>query len=83
MCWLSCKINWSPVFWGLLLQFGFGLFTLRWEVGRNIFGCLGNKTTDLLSYAVDGSAFVYGDLLVKKEAVFAFQVGISILSTQY
>lgn len=74
MIGLYNQINWSPVFWGLLLQFGFGLFTLRWEVGRNIFGCLGNKTTDLLGYAVNGSAFVYGDLLVKKEGVFAFQV---------
>ncbi|KAF5279900.1 hypothetical protein FQA39_LY18198 [Lamprigera yunnana] len=81
--WLFCKypehIKWRPILWGLILQFLFGLLTIRWDVGRNIFKCIGNKTTTFLSYATDGAAFVYGDLLVYKEAVFAFQA----LSTIY
>ncbi|KAF5294327.1 hypothetical protein FQR65_LT10780 [Abscondita terminalis] len=81
--WLFCKhpghINWRPIIWGLILQFVFGLITIRWETGRNIFECVGNKTTTFLNYATDGAAFVYGDLLVYKEAVFAFQA----LSTIY
>ncbi|XP_031330960.1 solute carrier family 28 member 3-like isoform X2 [Photinus pyralis] len=80
---LFCKhprhIKWRPVFWGLILQFGFGLLTIRWDVGRNIFDCLGNKTSKFLSYASNGSAFVYGEFLVYREAVFAFQA----LSTIY
>ncbi|KAF2904936.1 hypothetical protein ILUMI_01239 [Ignelater luminosus] len=73
------QINWNLVIWGLLIQFAFGLLTIRWDVGRNIFECLGNKTTIFLGYAMDGSAFVYGDYLVHEIAVFAFQA----LSTIY
>ena len=29
--------------WGLILQFIFGLIILRWDVGRAVIGCLGNK----------------------------------------
>ncbi|KAK5638673.1 hypothetical protein RI129_012968 [Pyrocoelia pectoralis] len=80
---LLCKhpghIKWRPVLWGLILQFGFGLLTIRWDVGRQIFDCLGNRTATFLHYASDGAAFVYGDFLVYKEAVFAFQA----LSTIY
>lgn len=49
---------------------------VRWPTGRNVFDCVGNKTAAFLGYAVNGSAFVYGDLLVVKEQVFAFNVSI-------
>lgn len=66
-------IPWRTVFWGLILQFVFGLFTIRWEVGRNIFRCFGDKVTTFLNYAQAGAAFVYTDYLVYDVGVFAFQ----------
>lgn len=68
------QINWDTVAWGLILQFVFGLLTIRWETGRNIFGCAGDKVTLFLGYATNGSAFVYGNELVYVDKVFAFQV---------
>lgn len=66
-------IPWRTVFWGVILQFGFGVFTIRWEVGRNIFRCFGDKVTTFLTYAQAGAAFVYSDYLVYDIGVFAFQ----------
>lgn len=67
------KIRWRPVLVGLLLQFAFGLFTLRWKTGQLIFECFGNKTTTFLSYTNAGAGFVYGELLLENN-VFAFKV---------
>ena len=36
-------IRWRHVMWGLCLQFVFGLLILRWNIGHNIFNCLGKK----------------------------------------
>lgn len=47
---------------------------IRWEVGRSIFDCIGNKATTFMKYTDEGSAFVYGDDLVKKVPIFAFEV---------
>lgn len=47
------------------------------EIGRLIFGCIGDKTAYFLNYAVHGSSFVFGDMLVKQERVFAFAVRIA------
>ncbi|CAD6217221.1 GSCOCG00004731001-RA-CDS [Cotesia congregata] len=65
------KINWRPVIWGLILQFGFGILTIRWSVGRMIFQCLSNKVAKFLNYAESGSKFVFSDQLVDSK-VFAF-----------
>lgn len=35
------KVNWRPVILGVTCQILLGLFTIRWEVGRAIFDCLG------------------------------------------
>lgn len=35
------KVNWRPVFLGVTCQILLGLFTMRWDVGRSIFDCLG------------------------------------------
>lgn len=35
------KVNWRPVFLGVTCQILLGLFTIRWDVGRSIFDCLG------------------------------------------
>lgn len=58
----------------MILQFTFGLLTIRWDTGREIFDCVGDKVNVFLGYAVNGSAFVYGDFLVYEEGVFAFKV---------
>ncbi|CAH2015190.1 unnamed protein product [Acanthoscelides obtectus] len=72
-------IPWKTILWGLILQFFFGLLTIRWEVGRNILECIGAKVNILLDYAFEGAAFTYGDFLVHEQAVFAFKA----LSTIY
>ena len=36
-------VVWRHIVWGLILQFIFGLIILRWDVGRAVIGCLGNK----------------------------------------
>ncbi|XP_053598836.1 solute carrier family 28 member 3 [Microplitis demolitor] len=65
------KINWRPVIWGLILQFGFGLLTIRWSVGRLMFQCISGKVAKFLNYAESGSKFVFSDHLVDAK-VFAF-----------
>lgn len=57
-----------------MLQFLFGLFTIRWEIGRNILQCCGDKVNVFLNYAFQGAAFTYGDFLINQQAVFAFKV---------
>lgn len=59
---------------GVILQFLFGLFCIRMEIGRSIFGCLGDKVATFFSYAKIGAAFVYGNDLVYVFKVFAFSV---------
>ncbi|EZA61523.1 hypothetical protein DMN91_003553 [Ooceraea biroi] len=75
--WLFSKhpgqVNWRPVFWGLILQFTFGLITLRWPVGRSIFQCLSGKVASFLDFAKAGAAFVFSEDIVSK-GVFAFAV---------
>ncbi|XP_046623796.1 solute carrier family 28 member 3 [Neodiprion virginianus] len=65
-------INWTPVFWGIILQFCFGLFTIRWSVGRAIFQCISDKMATFLNYTVEGATFVFSETLVSTYAVFAF-----------
>ncbi|VEN59312.1 unnamed protein product [Callosobruchus maculatus] len=72
-------IPWKTILWGLILQFMFGLITIRWKVGRNILECLGDKVNILLGYAFEGAAFTYGEFLVNDKLVFAFRA----LSTIY
>uniref|UniRef100_A0A1B0GGV0 Putative concentrative na+-nucleoside cotransporter cnt1/cnt2 n=1 Tax=Lutzomyia longipalpis TaxID=7200 RepID=A0A1B0GGV0_LUTLO len=66
-------VNWRPVIMGTILQFLLGLFCIRWDVGRSIFDCIGQKVTTFLNYANDGAQFVYGEFLIS-EGVFAFFV---------
>ncbi|KAH0953201.1 hypothetical protein HN011_008798 [Eciton burchellii] len=69
------QVNWRPVVWGLILQFIFGLITLRWPVGRSIFQCLSGKVADFLDFAKAGASFVFSDDLVRrKQGIFAFSV---------
>ncbi|XP_062946129.1 sodium/nucleoside cotransporter 2 [Cynocephalus volans] len=65
-------VSWRAVFWGLGLQFIFGMLVIRTDPGFNAFQWLGDQIQIFLDYTVAGSSFVFGDTLV--EDVFAFQV---------
>ncbi|XP_012504681.1 PREDICTED: sodium/nucleoside cotransporter 2 [Propithecus coquereli] len=64
-------VNWRTVFWGLGLQFVFGILVIRTDPGFNAFQWLGEQIQIFLNYTVAGSSFVFGDVLVKD--IFAFQ----------
>ncbi|XP_046975004.1 solute carrier family 28 member 3-like [Vanessa cardui] len=66
------RIKWRSVTMGLLIQFLFGVIFIRWDTGRYALQCFSNKVATFLSYGVEGAGFVFGDLLVKQEQVFAF-----------
>ena len=70
-------IKLKTVLWGIGLQLAFGVFVLKFPVGRNIFQFLGNAVNKLLSFAFAGSEFVFGGLGMKISSfgfIFAFQV---------
>ncbi|XP_017728319.1 PREDICTED: sodium/nucleoside cotransporter 2 isoform X3 [Rhinopithecus bieti] len=64
-------VSWRTVFWGLGLQFVFGILVIRTDPGHSAFQWLGEQVQIFLNYTVAGSSFVFGDTLVKD--VFAFQ----------
>ncbi|KAJ6641433.1 Solute carrier family 28 member 3 [Pseudolycoriella hygida] len=68
------KIRLRPVICGFALQLLLGVLCIRWEVGRSIFKCLGDKAAKLLSFSTIGSTFVYGKFLSEVASVFAFAV---------
>merc|ERR1712165_666446 len=49
------RIKWRTIFWGLVLQFTFGLLILRWPVGRGAFSILGDQVQAFLAYTNAGS----------------------------
>ena len=55
-------VRWRHVFWGLGIEFVFGLLILRWETGAAIFQCIGDKVTTFLEFTSAGSNFVFGFL---------------------
>src|SRR4029453_3602042 len=62
--------------WGLSLQFVIGVLVLRTAAGQNTFHWIGDKITQLLSFAKAGSSLVFGELGTPGNtvAIFAFQV---------
>ncbi|KAJ1659710.1 hypothetical protein IWQ61_001263 [Dispira simplex] len=54
------KINWRTILVGLLAQFLIGVFTLKTQVGYNIFNGLSQTTTKLLGFAKFGTEFLFG-----------------------
>lgn len=68
------QIPWDIVTSGLIAQFLLGLLTIRWDTGRNIFSCIGDRVDNFLHYAVNASAFVYSEDLVITKGIFAFNV---------
>ncbi|CAL7933318.1 unnamed protein product [Xylocopa violacea] len=65
------RVNWRPVLCGLILQFIFGLLTLRWPTGRAILQCVADKVETFLNYAKSGASFVFGNQLVD-DGIFVF-----------
>ncbi|XP_008334921.1 solute carrier family 28 member 3 [Cynoglossus semilaevis] len=57
---------------GIVLQFVFGLLTLRTNVGLTALEWIGNKAKTFLSFAAVGSEFVFG--ISFKDHLFVFQV---------
>ncbi|XP_046673458.1 sodium/nucleoside cotransporter 1-like isoform X2 [Homalodisca vitripennis] len=67
------RVKWKTVYMGLLIQFIIGLLAIRWKVGRQVFKCIGNLAEKFLEYAYVGATLVYGERIVRQDAVFAFQ----------
>jgi concentrative nucleoside transporter, CNT family len=70
-------IKLKTVLWGLGLQLAFGVFVLKFPLGREIFEFLGKGVNKLLSFAFVGSEFVFGELGKQHSSIgfiFAFQV---------
>ncbi|GAU97792.1 hypothetical protein RvY_09026 [Ramazzottius varieornatus] len=53
------RINWRIVVSGLGFQFVFGLIVLRWDSGKDAFTFAGNAIQRVLSFANNGSDFVF------------------------
>ncbi|KAK2536327.1 sodium/nucleoside cotransporter 1 [Columba livia] len=66
-----CAVSWRAVFWGLGLEFLFGLVVLRTTPGVQAFQWLGDQIQVFLGYTTAGSSFVFGNTLIQD--VFAFQ----------
>ncbi|XP_074011846.1 sodium/nucleoside cotransporter 2-like [Numenius arquata] len=64
-------VSWRAVFWGLGLEFLFGLLVLRTSPGVQAFKWLGDQIQIFLGYTTAGSSFVFGNELI--DNVFAFQ----------
>ncbi|KAK9508024.1 hypothetical protein O3M35_007775 [Rhynocoris fuscipes] len=71
-------IRWDTVITGVCFHLLIGFLTIRIEVGRNIFQCIGTTIVKFLEFGYNGAAFVYGDFLVNVQQVFAFQ-SLSVL----
>jgi len=59
-------VFWRHVVWGLCLQFVFGAIILRWQVGKNVFDCIGRKVAAFLEFTDSGSEFVFGYLVSRQ-----------------
>ncbi len=74
----------KTVLWGLGLQIAFGIFVLRFAPGRRLFEVAGEAVNKLLSFAMAGSEFVFGELGKRGSSfgfIFAFQVLPTIIFT--
>lgn len=67
-------MKWKTVCVGIVAQLVIGMLTIRWSGGRIVFQCIGHKAEQFLNFGYVGAEMVYGNFLVVKEAVFAFQV---------
>lgn len=73
------KINWRLVITGLILQVLFALFVLKTSIGQNIFNGFNGVIMKLLSFANEGTNFLFGPLsngegAIPAGSVFVFNV---------
>ncbi|VDM48369.1 unnamed protein product [Toxocara canis] len=54
------RIKWSPVLWGIFLQYVAGFVVLKWTVGQIAFQWATEKFVAFLSYTSNGTTFVFG-----------------------
>ncbi|XP_043833874.1 solute carrier family 28 member 3 [Dromiciops gliroides] len=66
------RVFWRPVFWGIALQFLFGLLILRTTPGYEAFNWLGKQVQIFLEYSDVGAQFVFGEKYT--DHFFAFKV---------
>uniref|UniRef100_T1I6B0 Nucleos_tra2_N domain-containing protein n=1 Tax=Rhodnius prolixus TaxID=13249 RepID=T1I6B0_RHOPR len=66
-------IRWDTVVTGVSLHLLIGFLTMKVGAGRNIFQCVGLTIVRFLEYGYNGAEFIFGDFLVNKQHVFAFQ----------
>uniref|UniRef100_A0A1B6E3E3 Sodium/nucleoside cotransporter n=1 Tax=Clastoptera arizonana TaxID=38151 RepID=A0A1B6E3E3_9HEMI len=66
-------IPWRTVAVGTLMQYIVGLLAIRWNLGRDVFICVGNLVNSFLTFSYSGAQMVYGTELVNVQGVFAFQ----------
>ncbi|XP_039608790.1 solute carrier family 28 member 3-like [Polypterus senegalus] len=66
------KISWRTVFSGVGLQFVFGVFILRTQIGYDAFAWSGKQMETFLQYSNVGSEFVFGEKYT--DHFFAFKV---------
>ena len=64
------------------MQLLFGLFIIRWPVGRAIFECISNKIITFLNFVKVGSTFAYSSVLADGSN-FVFSVSISICALRH
>ncbi|WP_028593187.1 NupC/NupG family nucleoside CNT transporter [Paenibacillus assamensis] len=70
------RIHWRPVLIALAIQMLFGFIVLRWTAGRNALKAVSNGVSQVISYANEGIAFVFGSAIppAGQGFIFAFQV---------
>lgn len=69
-------INYRTILGGLLIQTTFGFIVLKWEAGRTALNWFSMRVQDIINYANEGTAFLFGPIADSANFgfVFAFQV---------
>lgn len=69
-------INWKLVITGVLMQFALGILILKWSYGRFLFNQFSDLITTALSYTLDGTKFLFGNLLDTNSIGFIFALQV-------
>ncbi|NUO19567.1 NupC/NupG family nucleoside CNT transporter [bacterium] len=73
---------WRVVLWGTGLQLLFAVLILWTPWGRDLFASLGELVTKFLSFATEGAAFLFGNMVKQEyQETFGFQFAFAILPT--
>ncbi|TSI03265.1 NupC/NupG family nucleoside CNT transporter [Lysinibacillus sp. BW-2-10] len=72
-------IKWRTILAGLLIQLTFGFIVLKWEFGREVLANVSNAVQNLISYANEGIAFLFGPL-ADSEAIGGMIFAVNVLT---